>query len=109
MSDYWAACFDLDGTLIDTEPVHLRAETSCLITLEIDTGSLRHERTFGKGIESGMKSLAETYELDYELVMATHAPMGVRTAQRPDGTTRHERHTLLVEGAYRVDGAGDIR
>ena len=73
--DYSAACFDLDGTLIDTEPVHVEAETLCLATLGIDASSLRHERTFGKGIEAGMMCLAETYQLDDELVLTTYMPL----------------------------------
>jgi beta-phosphoglucomutase-like phosphatase (HAD superfamily) len=75
MSDYSAACFDLDGTLIDTEPVHVRAETLCLAALGISASSLRHERTFGKGFEAGIKSLSDTYELDYELVLGTYMPL----------------------------------
>tara|TARA_B100000809_G_scaffold251236_1_gene284543 strand:- start:56 stop:385 length:330 start_codon:yes stop_codon:yes gene_type:complete len=109
MSDYWAACFDLDGTLIDTEPVHLRAETSCLITLGIDTGSLRHERTFGKGIESGMKSLAETYELDYELVMATYMPLWKSGLLSDLTVLPGTRDILSWLKEHRVDGAGNIR
>ncbi|MFC1525589.1 HAD family hydrolase [Candidatus Latescibacterota bacterium] len=75
MPMYTAACFDLDGTLIDTEPVHLQAETSCLAALGMGVSSLRHVRTFGKGIEEGMRSLAETYDLDYEKVLGTYMPL----------------------------------
>lgn len=75
MPEFTAACFDLDGTLIDTEPIHVQAEMSCLVSMGIDVGLIQHERTFGKGIEAGMRSLAESYGLDFGLVLGTYMPL----------------------------------
>jgi len=75
MPTHTAACFDLDGTLIDTEPVHLQAEISCLASLGIGENSLRHARTFGRGIQAGVRSLAETYDLDCEQVLSAYMPL----------------------------------
>lgn len=75
MPSHVAACFDLDGTLVDTEPVHLLTEARCLDSLGVDPASRRHPRTFGMGIETGMKVLAETYRLDARQVLDTYLPL----------------------------------
>lgn len=75
MSSFIAACFDLDGTLIDTEPIHIGAESECLATLGIDVSDPRRPRTFGMGIESGMRLLAGIFELDFTSVLSTYLPL----------------------------------
>ncbi|MBT4502756.1 MAG: HAD family phosphatase [Gemmatimonadetes bacterium] len=70
-----AACFDLDGTLIDTEPLHLSAEGECLATLGIDPTDPRRPRTFGMGIEAGMGLLADIFRLDPSAVLSTYLPL----------------------------------
>ena len=44
-----AAFFDLDGTLIDTESIHLKAESKCLETFGINTNVLQRPRTCSWG------------------------------------------------------------
>jgi HAD superfamily hydrolase (TIGR01509 family) len=56
-----AALFDLDGTLVDTEPLHLRAEREALASLGVTDLAADHPRTFGAGIAPGMRMLAERY------------------------------------------------
>ena len=75
MNSFTAACFDLDGTLIDTEPVHIQAESECLSVLGIYASDPRRPRTFGMGIESGMRLLAGTFELDFAAVLNTYLPL----------------------------------
>jgi len=70
-----AACFDLDGTLIDTEPLHIDAEDKCLATLGIDPRDPLRPRTFGMGIESGMGLLGDIFKLDPSLVLNTYLPL----------------------------------
>ena len=60
---YDAACFDLDGTLIDTEPLHLDAERRALQTLGVEQLAGDHPKTFGMGILPGMALLSEVYGL----------------------------------------------
>lgn len=67
-----AACFDLDGTLIDTEPIHVSAEGACLSAFGIDVHDPRRPRTFGMGIESGMELLADVVDLDFPAVLDTY-------------------------------------
>ena len=75
MAVFIAACFDLDGTLIDTEPIHISAENECLETFGIDLKASHRPRTFGMGIESGMKTLAELFELEFTTVLKTYVPL----------------------------------
>lgn len=58
-----AACFDLDGTLIDTGPPHVRAEEIALKSLGISELAPDHPVTFGAGILPGMQILADHYGL----------------------------------------------
>ena len=74
MPDFSAACFDLDGTLIDTTPLHLAAEAETLREFGIDPGDPRRPWTFGLGDEAGMKLLADAFELDRERVMKAYVP-----------------------------------
>lgn len=67
-----AACFDLDGTLIDTEPVHLAAESQCLALLGVDPCDGCRPRTFGLGIDAGMRRLSKAYGLDETGVLGTY-------------------------------------
>lgn len=76
-----AACFDLDGTLIDTEPVHVSAEDECLAAFGIDTRDPHRPRTFGLGIESGMRSLADAFDLDFSAVLSTYLPLWEKSLQ----------------------------
>jgi HAD superfamily hydrolase (TIGR01509 family) len=70
-----AALFDLDGTLIDTEPLHLRAERAALARLGVQELAPDHPRTFGAGIMPGMRMLAERYGFaDGEEVFAAYLP-----------------------------------
>jgi len=75
MTSFFAACFDLDGTLIDTEPIHLKAESDCLASLGIDACDILRPRTFGLGIEPGMKLLADAFGLDYNVILKTYMPL----------------------------------
>jgi beta-phosphoglucomutase-like phosphatase (HAD superfamily) len=75
MTSFLAACFDLDGTLIDTESIHMRAESECLATFGIDIEDSRRPRTFGLGIESGMQLLADVFELNFSSVLNTYLPL----------------------------------
>ena len=56
-----AACFDLDGTLVDTGPLHVRAEHAALAALGIPEPVEDHPATFGHGIMPGMQMLADHY------------------------------------------------
>ena len=67
---YQAACFDLDGTLIDTEPLHLKAECQTLHHFGKERMAYGHPRTFGMGIAPGMALLATSYDLhDHQQVL----------------------------------------
>lgn len=59
-----AACFDLDGTLIDTGPLHAQAERLALRTLGIPELARDHPVTFGTGVMPGMKIVADHYGLE---------------------------------------------
>jgi HAD superfamily hydrolase (TIGR01509 family) len=59
-----AACFDLDGTLVDTGPLHVRAEHAALAALGIPEPSEDHPVTFGHGIMPGMQMLADHYGIE---------------------------------------------
>ena len=56
-----AVCFDLDGTLIDSEPLHLRAELEMLRSLGVEKRAADHPRTFGMGIMPGMAAVSDHY------------------------------------------------
>lgn len=58
-----AACFDLDGTLIDTGPLHAEAERLALASLGVPELAPDHPVTFGAGVMPGMQMLADHYGL----------------------------------------------
>jgi HAD superfamily hydrolase (TIGR01509 family) len=61
--DLRAACFDLDGTLVDSGLLHVRAEHAALASLGISEPAEDHPVTFGHGIMPGMQMLADHYGL----------------------------------------------
>ena len=61
MPGFATACFDLDGTIADTEPIHLEAERSALAKLDVGELAVDHPETFGMGIAPGMEALAQRY------------------------------------------------
>ena len=58
-----AACFDLDGTLVDTGPLHAEAERLALVALGVPEPVVDHPITFGAGVMPGMQMLADHYGL----------------------------------------------
>jgi HAD superfamily hydrolase (TIGR01509 family) len=58
-----AACFDLDGTLIDTGPLHAEAERLALASLGIPELAEDHPVTFGTGVMPGIQILVDHYNL----------------------------------------------
>jgi HAD superfamily hydrolase (TIGR01509 family) len=71
---YLAACFDLDGTLIDTTPLHLAAEADALREMGIDPSDPRRPWTFGLGDVAGMMLLADTLGLDADRLTNAYVP-----------------------------------
>lgn len=70
-----AACFDLDGTLVDTGPPHLEAERLALAALGIPELAPDHPVTFGAGVLPGMQMLADHYGLpSAEHVLEAYLP-----------------------------------
>lgn len=73
-----AACFDLDGTLVDTEPIHVEAERQTLLHFGVESAP-DHPRNFGIGVEAGMATLAAFYGLgDPERVLTAYVPQWER-------------------------------
>lgn len=73
-----AACFDLDGTLVDTEPIHVEAERQTLLHFGVEPAP-DHPRHFGIGVEAGMATLAAFYGLgDPQRVLAVYVPLWER-------------------------------
>jgi HAD superfamily hydrolase (TIGR01509 family) len=70
-----AACFDLDGTLVDTESLHLQAEVEALRAIGVRALSTGHPRTFGTGLLPGIRTLAEHYGVGPDGLFAAYAPM----------------------------------
>ncbi|MDA1279666.1 MAG: HAD family phosphatase [Chloroflexi bacterium] len=58
-----AACFDLDGTLVDTGPPHREAELATVRAFGFDDLAEDHPVTFGKGVVPGAQLVAEHYNL----------------------------------------------
>jgi HAD superfamily hydrolase (TIGR01509 family) len=58
-----AICFDLDGTLVDSEPLHLQAELDTLRFLGVEQRAADHPRTFGQGVMPGMAAISDHYGL----------------------------------------------
>lgn len=56
-----AACFDLDGTLVDSGPLHVEAERLALVALGIPELAPDHPVTFGTGVMPGLVTLAGHY------------------------------------------------
>ena len=56
-----AACFDLDGTLIDTGPHHREAERATVRAFGFEDLADDHPVTFGKGVIPGARLVAEHY------------------------------------------------
>ena len=56
-----AASFDLDGTLVDSGPLHAQAERLALATLGIPESTQDHPVTFGTGVIPGAQILADHY------------------------------------------------
>lgn len=56
-----AACFDLDGTLVDSGPLHARAELLALAMLGIPEHAQNHPVTFGTGVIPGAQIIADHY------------------------------------------------
>ncbi len=70
-----AACFDLDGTLIDTSPLHVVAERQALASLGVAELSDQHPFVFGMGIVPGMQALSDHYGLESgEAVLNAYLP-----------------------------------
>ena len=67
-----AVCFDLDGTLVDSEPLHVKAEREMLVALGISELSNAHPRTFGMDLQPGMTAIAELYGIDEDAVLCTY-------------------------------------
>jgi len=61
--EFLAACFDLDGTLIDTEPLHLKAERKMLREFGVEELRHDHPRLFGVGDGPGVSRLVDLYGL----------------------------------------------
>ncbi len=60
---FTAACFDLDGTLVDTGAPHRATERATLRAFGFDDLASDHPVTFGKGVIPGMQLVAEHYGL----------------------------------------------
>ena len=70
-----AALFDLDGTLIDTEPLHLDAESQAIERLGANPSDPRRPRVFGMGDEQGLRFVADALGLEFEVLLATYRPL----------------------------------
>jgi sugar-phosphatase len=77
-----AACFDLDGTLIDTGPPHREAERATVRAFGFDDLAADHPVTFGKGVIPGAQLVAEHYGIDStEEVLAEYLRQWKRIAE----------------------------
>lgn len=71
---FHAACFDLDGTLIDTTPLHLAAEAETLRDFGIDFDDPRRPWTFGLGDDACAKLIADAFGLKADRVLEAYVP-----------------------------------
>ena len=70
-----AACFDLDGTLVDTEPIHNEAERQTLLHFGVEIAPY-HPRNFGIAPEHGMIVVADFYGLgDPQRLLEIYDPL----------------------------------
>ena len=70
-----AACFDLDGTLVDTEPIHNEAERQMLLHFGVEPAP-DHPRHFGITPERGMIDVADFYGLgDPQQLLEIYGPL----------------------------------
>ncbi len=70
-----AACFDLDGTLVDTEPIHNEAERQMLLHFGVESAP-DHPRQFGITPERGMIVVADFYGLgDPQRLLEIYDPL----------------------------------
>ena len=70
-----AACFDLDGTLVDTEPIHNEAERQTLRHFGVEIAPY-HPRNFGIAPERGMIVVADFYGLgDPQRLLEIYDPL----------------------------------
>lgn len=74
LSNPEAVAFDLDGTLIDTEPLHALAQRKTLEAFGIRDLPSDHPRTFGMGLEPGLAKLCDFYGLEYQAAMSVYLP-----------------------------------
>jgi HAD superfamily hydrolase (TIGR01509 family) len=70
-----SACFDLDGTLVDTEPIHDEAERQMLLHFGVEPAP-DHPRHFGITPERGMIVVADFYGLgDPQRMLEIYNPL----------------------------------
>ena len=72
-------CVDLDGTLIDTERLHVRAERHALRRLGISELSDEQPPTFGAGLEQGAAELCAYYCIEVSRYLAEYLPIWNRS------------------------------
>ena len=111
-----AACFDLDGTLIDTGPLHVQAEHLALKTLGIPEPAPDHPVTFGTGVMPGLETLAAHYGFDSaETVLNAYLPAwnslfedGLQQMPGADQVLRGLCHSVDVKGLRYPPGPSGI-
>ena len=76
------ACFDLDGTLVDTGPPHREAERAALLVLGFEELAVDHPVTFGRGVMAGAQLIAAHYGIvSADEVLAEYLRQWKRLAQ----------------------------